>query len=340
MKPECFTTRTLPSSEQFEAWSCWQDSVFDTRAVCPPDSGFLGDCSIWKSNGWGLSRVRASAIGINRTRRHIRRSPIDHWVVTLTLEGTSELTVCDQSLMPPAGLPFIVSLADELSNERSSYDQLQLFLARDEFHSIAPLLDSVRGTVMDTSRGKLLADYLLMLERHLPTLELREVAQLRPAIEAMVRTCLSSQEEDDASTPVGSLVGLTRMERIRRVVRARLRSPSLTPLELCRETGISRPALYRLLEGEGGAVHYIRRRRLQESFRLLRGYPVDYPVSRIAQELCLGSASAFSRAFREEFGVSPSDVRANALAGLEPIRAPKVVDASGSGRLAGILRQL
>lgn len=258
--------------------------------------------------------------------------------MTVTREGSSRLTIHDRSLTPPVGLPFIVSLADVLVNERTAYDQVQLILSRDEFHSIAPLLDSARGTVLDTPKGKLLADYLLMLERHLPVLERGEAAQLRPAIEMMVRACFTA-DDDDAPAPSESLVGVTRMERIRRVVRAHLRSPSLTPLKLCHETGISRPALYRLLEGEGGVVHYIRRRRLLESFRLLSDFPTDYPIGRIARELCFSSASVFSRAFRQEFDMSPSDVRALSLAGLEPIRAAKAADTEIQ-RLTDCLRQI
>jgi AraC-like DNA-binding protein len=40
------------------------------------------------------------------------------------------------------------------------------------------------------------------------------------------------------------------------------------------------------------------------------------PISRIAEELCFADASSFSRAFRLEFGQSPSEVRSAALVGL------------------------
>lgn len=337
MKAERFTTQGVPRSDQFDAWRGWQDSLFDTKALCPATAGFEAESLTWRSNGWAISRVQASAIGISRTKRLIRRNPMDHWVITLSRKGISQLTIRDQSLMPPSGLPFVVSLADVLVNERSSYDQVQLMLSRDEFHSVAPLLDAARGTVLDTSGGRLLADYLLMLERHLPALEQREMAQLRPAIETMIQMCLGVAGADPPTQP-GSMVGITQMERIRRVVRAHLRSPALTPRTLCQETGISRPALYRLLEGQGGAGHYIRRRRLVEGFRLLSDPTLDHPVSRIARDLCFSSASVFSRAFREEFEMSPSEVRAHRFAGLEPIRAARMESDLELRRLTDSLR--
>jgi AraC-like DNA-binding protein len=42
------------------------------------------------------------------------------------------------------------------------------------------------------------------------------------------------------------------------------------------------------------------------------------PTSPIAEEFCFGDASSFSRAFRREFGHSPTDVHAAAMAGLAP----------------------
>ena len=42
------------------------------------------------------------------------------------------------------------------------------------------------------------------------------------------------------------------------------------------------------------------------------------PIGRLAELLCFSDASAFSRAFRREFGLSPSDVRAMSLSGLPP----------------------
>lgn len=41
-------------------------------------------------------------------------------------------------------------------------------------------------------------------------------------------------------------------------------------------------------------------------------------IGAIAESLCFADASSFSRAFRREFGMSPSDVRAATLSGLRP----------------------
>jgi len=103
---------------------------------------------------------------------------------------------------------------------------------------------------------------------------------------------------------------------------------------------MSRSQLYRLLKGEGGAAHYIRRLRLSESFALLCDTSINLPIGKIAESLRFGDASDFSRAFRREFGRSPSDVRAAAMEGLAPGRAMRALtDAAGQG-LSDCLRAL
>jgi AraC-like DNA-binding protein len=84
---------------------------------------------------------------------------------------------------------------------------------------------------------------------------------------------------------------------------------------------MSRSQLYRVLESEGGAAHYIQRRRLSESFSILCDVSNTYPIAKIAEALCFADASSFTRAFRHEFGVTPREVRAASLAGQAPTAA-------------------
>lgn len=97
---------------------------------------------------------------------------------------------------------------------------------------------------------------------------------------------------------------------------------------------MSRSQLYRLLEGEGGVAHYIQRRRLSESFSMLCDASNSLPIGKVAELLCFADGSSFSRAFRREFGMSPSDVRAGSFAALlpeAPARRLKVPDVRSFG---------
>ena len=159
------------------------------------------------------------------------------------------------------------------------------------------------------------------LEGVLPDLMPEDLPQLTGAVRAMVAACIMPSSDHVAIA--ASQIDLGRLESVRRAVRSHLHSPSLGSDMLCRQLATSRSQLYRLLEGEGGVARYIQRQRLLESHAALCNASSTKPIAAIAEELCFADGSGFSRAFRHEFGMSPSDVRAASLAGLAPAAVPK-----------------
>ena len=130
-------------------------------------------------------------------------------------------------------------------------------LPRDRFAALAPELDRARGQVIEGALGQMLAEYLRLLERSLPTLGQDDRRGLGDAIQAMVAACVAPTAA--RLSEAGGQLDLTRLERVRQAIRQRLHSARLTPASLCRDVGMSRSQLYRLLEGEGGtdAGHWV-----------------------------------------------------------------------------------
>jgi AraC-like DNA-binding protein len=311
----------LPASEQFEAYRDWYRSVFDVVPRQSVDEGFLAESLVWRLEGFAISRVFNPPIYVTRTKALIRRNPVDHWVITLGTRGTTDVRTRDALLEAPAGVPFVLSLGEEIISERNQDDRVELYLARDSFHEIAPRLDAARGMVLNTPLGILLGDYMLLLQRHLPDMMPEDLPRLTSAVRAVVGAYIAPSS--DRIAHAARHIDLSLLERVRRVVRKCLHSPSLGPDMLCHEVSASRSRLYRLLEGEGGVAHYIQRKRLSEGYATLCDTANTFPIAVIAEDLCFADASSFSRAFRQEFGVSPSDVRAASLAGLAPAATPK-----------------
>jgi AraC-like DNA-binding protein len=337
MTPAMFTTRSLPPAEQFEAWRGWYASVFDMMARQTTAEGFRGKAVTWILDGFAFSCVSTPPVSIDRSKTMIRRDPVDHWCVSLSKTSSSEIKIGNGWSTVPAMVPYVYSLGEEASSERS-LDRIQLYLARDSFQTNAPLLDAARGKAFDTPEGRLLADYMLLLERNIPNLPAGDGPKLALAIQAMLGACLAPSA--DRMAEAGRQIDLTLMARVRQAVRKNLRSPSLGPDKLCREAATSRSQLYRLLEGEGGVVHYIQRRRLSESFTLLCDPSSRFSIGQVAEMLCFADGSSFSRAFRREFGMSPSDVRAGAVGGSPPMPPLKNVVASGIHNFSECLRSL
>ncbi|MFL5284047.1 MAG: helix-turn-helix domain-containing protein [Rhodopila sp.] len=145
----------------------------------------------------------------------------------------------------------------------------------------------------------------------------QDLPRLRLAISAMVAACVAPTP--DRMAEATEQVDLGRLDRVRRAVRKHLQSHLLGPRLLCRCVGMSRSQLYRLLEPEGGVAHYIRRQRLLAAYAMLADQAIDKPIAQIAEELCFADGSGFSRAFRQEFDISPTDLRAASRSGCRPL---------------------
>jgi AraC-like DNA-binding protein len=332
-----FTTDPLPKPRQLEGWRAWYDTVFDVTPQPANNDDFVATNSTWTVPGLTLSQVASPANTVNRTKSVIRHNPVDHWVITLSKQSVSDVATRGVSFEAAPDTPFILSFGEEISIRRRQEDnRLQLVLARDSFQSIAPVLDAARGMALNSPTARMLGDYIRLLERYVPTLDDDSASRLSNAVQAMLLVCLAPAA--DSRSAAQDQIRLTLMERVRQAVRRNLRSPSLGPAKLCREAATSRSQLYRLLESEGGVIHYIQRRRLSESFSILCDARNDLPIGKVAEMLCFSDASSFSRAFRREFGVSPSDVRAATSAGLPPASLPKPPSEPGARTFRDCLR--
>ena len=317
MRCDEFSTAALTSHRQFDAWRNWYGNVFEASPLAPHNRGFIARNRAWNLGGLGVNHVAAPGLSVRRTKTLIRREPVDHWAITLSKRRVTYLNSENGSLAASAGMPFVLSLGQEIQNRRDADERIQMYLSRDTFYSIAPLLDASCMASLPTSSSKLLADYMRLLLRNLPNLGDDDAPRLVDATRAMIAACLAPSAIRVAKAR--PIINVTLMEKVRQTVRRHLRSYELGPDLICRDAATSRSQLYRLLEGEGGVGRYVQKQRLSEAFSILCNSPQDLTVSAIAESLCFSDSSSFARAFRREFGVAPRDIRDAAQAGLSPI---------------------
>jgi len=338
MTPSVFSTRGLPPREQFDAWRAWHASVVDMAPLQgDPAQGFAAESRLWLLDGVAIGRVSAPGLRTLRTPTHIRRDPTDHWVLTVGLGAATKVVSNGGAHAVPVRVPFVTSLAEACESTRARDDRLHLYVARDRLAALSRILDQVRGPLAGPL-GALLADYLVLLERSLPDFSEADLSRLPGAVGAMLASCIG------ASTPqepgAAAQIDRTLLERVREVVCRRMRSPSLGPTAICREVGISRSRLYRLLEGEGGVGRYIQNQRLRACYAALCDQENTRPVSAIAEAHGFYDPSSFSRAFRRMFSLTPSDVRAATRAGTTPMAARRAAAATDLATMRDCLRAL
>ena len=271
--------------------------MFDVKPVVPYEQGFLAKSEMWTLDGCALSRVHAPSISVTRDTPLIRREPIDPWVITIGSSVTTAVTTRGRHFDASPRVPFVVSLGNELVSRRDADGRLQLYLFRDEFSHIAPILDASRGTNVDGAMGALLADYLSAARASAAGCRDEDLPRLRDAIGAMVAACVAPTP--DKLAEASDQIDLSRLEKVRFAVRKHLRSPALGPRVLCRQIGTSRSQLYRLLETEGGVARYIQRQRLLAAYAILSDPGMTNPSRRSPKNSALRmrrvSAGRFGR---------------------------------------------
>jgi AraC-like DNA-binding protein len=136
-----------------------------------------------------------------------------------------------------------------------------------------------------------------------------------------------------AAAPSGVAVPLASFVTIRRFIDRNLTSPDLGTKKVAVSFGLSRASLYRLFEPVGGLAGYIRKRRLERAYQEITAPDLaNRRIGPIAYRLGFKNISAFSRAFRSAYGVSPMEARENALKGVSD--APLQAEA-GEGKSLG-----
>ena len=319
MTPDTFTTQPLRPQDQFEAWREWHQPVLDFLPQQSTRYGFPAEVHLWKLGSLAMSRTSVPPVSVARTKSNLRRDPIDHWVINYCVRGTHFTNTAGTAVEVPAKVPFLSSLGQEFLHERTHIDRVSFLMGREAFGDITRLLDAACGSTLDTPLGHLLADYMMALEHYLPDVTEADFPRLARAVGAMAAVAAAPSAERVARPQID--VG--RKERVRRVIRKHLRTPTFRPSILCRLVGMSRSNLYRLFEDSGGIARYIQRERLLEAHAVLADPANTQSISSIAEDLCFADASTFSRAFKREFGHSPGELRSAALAGLAPSATPR-----------------
>jgi AraC-like DNA-binding protein len=338
MTPETFATQALRPGDQFEAWREWYQPVFDVVPNDPMGDGFLGEIRLWKLGGFAMSRTSALPVDVVRTKGHLRRDPVDHWVISYCARGAHSAVTAGSVVEVPARVPYLWSLGQEFLHERTHVDRVQFILARDTFRDMAPLLDAACGSTLDTPLGRLLGDYMIALESRLPDVTAADFPGVSKALGAMVAAAVAPSAERMAVAK--PQIDFGRKERVRQAVGRHLRTPTLEPKTLSRLVGMSRSNLYRLFEATGGVARYIQRERLLEAHAIISSPGAAQSISAIAEDLCFADASSFSRAFKREFGHTPGEVRSATLAGLALPNSARLTVPSAGADFGELLRGL
>ncbi len=299
--PQHFSTLSVPVRDQFEAWRALLAETIELRPLHSAESGFPAYFSSWSFAGLTLTHatfLRARP----RAWSHRPRSWNDHWCLVLAkgagVPGASSLSLRTLSL------PF--------QGEGEDAEVITLYVPRDRMAALVRNPDRLHGTQFGPGLSGALAGYLGGLVAHLPEISGQEQEQVARVTLSMLAACLAPAP-DNLRAARGPLA-VQFLERARTIIRQHMGSPGFGPDQLCRLLAVSRSKLYRIFEESGGVAQFIQRERLCAAHQRLCNAGETASIHMIGHDVGFLDHSTFSRAFRREYGCSPSEVRESALA--------------------------
>ena len=302
-----FTTRGLPASRQFDAYRAYCAPVIDILPNEGSGLGFDASCEMWMLGRLALRRIHTPAGQFSRSAAQVRRDGLDHWVFNLVRRGSQEAHAATGTIRTGPDVLSVFSLAGAYDARRTDVDWLGLFVPRGIIPSVDAAFKHNQHLVLDGPLGRIFAAYLISLADELPSMTEGDLAGAIEVTQGIVASCTASSAPPLNSDD--SCFDAPRLRRVRDIIDRNLGSWTLHTGRLCKAAGISRSNLYRMFEPYGGVVRYIQQQRLRRAHDMLADPACTRRISVIASDCCFSDASTFSRAFRHEFGYSPSELR-------------------------------
>ncbi|MGW6658398.1 helix-turn-helix domain-containing protein [Rhodococcus sp. NPDC055024] len=164
---------------------------------------------------------------------------------------------------------------------------------------------SLHGTVLRGVPAFVLAQCLQSVVLALPHLDPDAAAGYEDVVASLLRVSLGIAEPDLLPRPDYSL-----RDRAYAYIAEHLSETWLGPTTMCAALSVSRAQLYRAFASDGGIALVIRRKRLELVYReLTRAEMPNETIEALAQRCGFTSKSQLARAFKDFYGMTPSQAR-------------------------------
>ncbi len=210
-----------------------------------------------------------------------------------------------------------VDLSKPITIEAKHTNLLSLNIPTALLSPLVQIKDDWHGMVLrEQPHTQLLANYMQTLEHIAPDIQTKDVVLVIDTILRMVANCLvnaSPSTQNKLAADSTSNVKISLFE-IKHAIDAKIEDPNLSLDTLLQQFPVSRATIYRMFEPLGGVASYIQNRKLDFAYRTLSiQNEKKHNVSKLAYRLGFSHPSAFSRAFKTKFGISPSEIRVKTM---------------------------
>jgi AraC-like DNA-binding protein len=322
-----FDTAQLPHAERFAAWRRAMPYYDLSVADGSDPQAFRIFSDAWMLGEVIITATQLSAVRFERTAAKIAADGCDHFSLLLSRQGGWIGDAGGHPMTVGSGQIMIFDLSRPFRIAGTGSNTTTLTLTRAAMETTGMCGRDLNGLLLDGLAGRVLADHMMLLTRHLPGMDLGEAAAAIKGTVGLIGACIGANAEMHPTAPPD------REDKARHrascYIDQNLGLRDLTSGKICRNVGLSRSALYRAFAPLGGVADYIRARRLEAAHTMLENPAHDRFISDIASDLGFVSDAHFSRVFKERYRYSPRQVRSREAAALQALGALMDTHASG-----------
>lgn len=298
-----YTTDHLNPEERYQAWYShdWprMRPIYQTEPTEPFDTR-------WEVVQLGLVTfvyAEITAMRWERTIHDIRTSDFDPIVVNMMIEGHAHGDMDGRAFAEPAGTFHFHDLARPSLHASTASRTYALVLPRPVAAQWFAPLDDLHGLVIGGESAGLMFAFADRLRAGLSELTTDQADRLGRVLLEILGVAL-----DGARPTLATLADALR-RRAAKAIEARLGDRDISVDDLCRRLKVSRSRLFKAFQADGGIQAYVLTERLTRARTALGELQRAEPIGGLAHRLGFSDASHLSRAFRQRFGMTPSEYR-------------------------------
>lgn len=332
------SSQQLGSAGALETFRAAVSPVFHCWPADEHANAFRCAAHTWHLGNMMIGSFRCSAMHFERSAQLAAASGLDHVLIQYYSEGSFDGVAGPYPMHVDAGDICLFDMTSTLRTRSTDFHNLSLMVPRSYLEATIDDVSMVHGMVLshDESSVQVAADFLTALARRLPAMSLQDAANAAAVTVSLIISLIRKQRPRLGQTDAKA----SPFRTAARYIEHHLSEESLSPDSVARACNMSRASLYRLFEPVGGVSHYIRRTRLVgAAVALSSTQACGERVEQIARRHGFSSESSFTRAFRAQFGMTPSEAR-RAVNRNWTVAATQAGDASADQRFTTWLRTL
>lgn len=308
-----FNANTVLKGERYEVWREGMSCIFAVDADKDVrEEGFQAEMDTYRLGPLLLSRTSTLRQKWKRTSREIARDGMDHYMIQLFSEGTMAGERGEDVLSVAKEALIVFDLAHEINSMTTDFENLSVVVPR---RLLSPKLSSPESqhmrvlTEVENPIVPILIGQIVSLVKMASRLPESASSNLAEQTVNLISACLNVGHERDSASMSIDLAAM-QMTRARSVIENNLGQIDLNADMVAKMVGVSRSRLYEMFEPHGGVASYMRERRIYRAHMILnRPDARNLPIYDLALQVGFSNASAFGRAFKKRYNMTPAELR-------------------------------